>query len=306
MSVIKRKKRDTAFTIIDTSVLRRQDLSLKAKGLLTLMMSFPEDWEFTMLQLANNTQEGREALQNTMKELMEKGYVTRQKKRNETNQFTGWEYEVDDTPRPPTPPSDGDADKRESRQSGMPTVGKPATTNKESTNKEKRNKNIHPEQSLSPDGDAAPPGLTAPQKRCQRVIDAWNQNRGKLPKANLTPDREKTVERLIKTYGLSELETLVGKATQFVAIQDFWLQNKYGFDNLLSKAKFVQHAESFDAMNPESNFEGSAAPETLAVGQSVQNLQGKQGTIQEIRGDKVQVLVGTVLMTWPVKAVRAV
>lgn len=69
------KTRD--FTVMSNHHLRNPRLSLKAKGLLSLMLSLPEDWDYTTKGLAYICKDGIDAISTTLRELEEQGYKTR-------------------------------------------------------------------------------------------------------------------------------------------------------------------------------------------------------------------------------------
>jgi len=68
--------------------LRNRLLSLKAKGLLSLMLSLPEDWDYTTKGLAHICKDGVDSICSTAKELEEHGYIIRHRIRNEKGQMT--------------------------------------------------------------------------------------------------------------------------------------------------------------------------------------------------------------------------
>lgn len=71
------------FTIMSNHHLRNTELSLKAKGLLSLMLSLPEDWDYTTKGLAHICRDGVDSITTALKELERHGYLTRQRLRNE-------------------------------------------------------------------------------------------------------------------------------------------------------------------------------------------------------------------------------
>ena len=66
------------FTIMSNHHLRNTELSLKAKGLLSLMLSLPEDWDYTTKGLAHICKDGVDSITTALKELERHGYLTRQ------------------------------------------------------------------------------------------------------------------------------------------------------------------------------------------------------------------------------------
>ena len=75
------KTRD--FTIMSNHHLKNRNLSLKAKGLLSYMLSLPEDWNYTIGGLTVVCMEGRDAIREAVKELEQQGYVVRTRVRDE-------------------------------------------------------------------------------------------------------------------------------------------------------------------------------------------------------------------------------
>ena len=67
--------------------LRDNSLSFKAKGLLTLMLSLPEDWDYTIAGLAQFPADGRVSIASTIRELEERGYIRRNQTRGENGAF---------------------------------------------------------------------------------------------------------------------------------------------------------------------------------------------------------------------------
>ncbi len=65
------------FTIMCNHHLRNRKLLLKAKGLLSLMLSLPEDWDYTTKGLAHICKDGIDAISTALKELEQQGYLTR-------------------------------------------------------------------------------------------------------------------------------------------------------------------------------------------------------------------------------------
>ncbi|WP_216325980.1 FUSC family protein [Deinococcus aestuarii] len=154
---IRRRKKTRAFTQINNDALRNPALSLKAKGLLAVMMSCPEDWQFYMNWLQQQSRDGKEAHQSAMKELQQHGYVVRQRGNGEDGRLE-WEYLVDDEPTgKPTPtmtgkPGHGDAPTMTGFTVHGSTIhGEPATTNMDSTKTDSiKTENIQREEATLP------------------------------------------------------------------------------------------------------------------------------------------------------------
>ena len=88
------------YTIMSNHHLRNKALSLKAKGLLSLMLSLPEDWDYTTRGLASICKEGVDSVCATVRELEAAGYIIRRRIRDKNGQMRGMEYTVLEEPQP--------------------------------------------------------------------------------------------------------------------------------------------------------------------------------------------------------------
>ena len=86
------------YTIMSNHHFKNKELSLKAKGLLSLMLSLPEDWDYTLVGLSVINKEGVDAIREALKELEKFGYVERRRARNEGGQLKGTEYIIHEQP----------------------------------------------------------------------------------------------------------------------------------------------------------------------------------------------------------------
>ena len=86
------------FTIMCNHHLRNTELSLKAKGLLSLMLSLPEDWDYTTKGLAHICKDGVDSITTALKELERHGYLTRQRLRYGNGQLGDIEYTIHEKP----------------------------------------------------------------------------------------------------------------------------------------------------------------------------------------------------------------
>ena len=87
------------YTVMANHHLRNTELSLKAKGLLSLMLSLPENWDYTTKGLSCICKDGIDSINATVKELEEQGYVVRKRIRNEKGQLTSIEYTILERPQ---------------------------------------------------------------------------------------------------------------------------------------------------------------------------------------------------------------
>ena len=81
--------------------LKDRRLSLKAKGLLTVMLSLPDSWNYTLHGLTAINQEGVDAIREAVRELEQAGYIVRTRARNAQGQLKGTVYTIYEQPQQP-------------------------------------------------------------------------------------------------------------------------------------------------------------------------------------------------------------
>lgn len=93
---IRRTKRTGNFTTVRNEYLQDVNLSWKAKGLITYIMSLPPDWQLNLSDLKKRSKDGRDATAAGLRELITNGYCQRCKVRGDGGTFVGCDYEVSD------------------------------------------------------------------------------------------------------------------------------------------------------------------------------------------------------------------
>ena len=103
MSVF-RVEKNKGYTVMSNHHLRNHTLSLKAKGLLSQMLSLPDDWDYTLQGLAQINKESIDAIREAVRELERAGYIKRSRERDERGCLRGTVYTTYEQPRTePTP-----------------------------------------------------------------------------------------------------------------------------------------------------------------------------------------------------------
>ena len=127
------------FTIMSNHHLRNTELSLKAKGLLSLMLSLPEDWDYTTKGLAHICKDGVDSITTALKELERHGYLTRQRLRYDNGQLGDIEYTIHE--QPVSTENTGLSPKRENPRQVKPEQAKPKQAEPEQENPAQLNTN---------------------------------------------------------------------------------------------------------------------------------------------------------------------
>ena len=103
MATVFRVQKTKDFTVMSNHHLKNKDLSLRSKGLLSFMLSLPEDWDYSLKGLATLNKEGIDAIRSAINELEAFGYIERSRVRNEKGQLGENEYIIHELPISPEP-----------------------------------------------------------------------------------------------------------------------------------------------------------------------------------------------------------
>ena len=151
-----REEKTRDYTVMSNHHLRNTNLSLKAKGLLSLMLSLPEEWDYTTKGLARICKDGVDSICAGVRELEEQGYVIRERVRNPNGQLGSIEYTILEQPRPP----EREKPERENPvldnpEQALPVLeepeqGKPAQLNTKESSKQKSKKELSSTETSNP------------------------------------------------------------------------------------------------------------------------------------------------------------
>ena len=139
------------FTVMSNHHLRNSELSLKAKGLLSQMLSLPENWDYTLAGLSNINRESKDAIRSAINELERAGYIVRRQTVDARGKFSSNEYIIREFPEPllEKPSSENPTTENPTTENpitenpitGNPITGNPSTENPTQSNKDILNTN---------------------------------------------------------------------------------------------------------------------------------------------------------------------
>jgi hypothetical protein len=145
------KTRD--YTVMANHHLRNTELSLKAKGLLSLMLSLPEEWDYTTKGLARICKDGVDSICAGVRELEDHGYVVRERIRNPNGQLGAIEYTILEQPRTSEPKQEKPERENPVQANPVldyPVLGKPEQENPAQLNTYRTNKDESNTLSINP------------------------------------------------------------------------------------------------------------------------------------------------------------
>ena len=148
-----RVEKNSGYTVMSNHHLRNKELTLKAKGLLSQMLSLPDTWDYTLHGLARINKESIDAIRTAVWELEGAGYITRQQGRDARGKLTPIVYTIYEQPQPKQAVPQGEPPPQptnpittspllENPTTDNPTTGKPMTENPSSDNPMQLNKEL--------------------------------------------------------------------------------------------------------------------------------------------------------------------
>ena len=188
-----RVERNKGYTVMSNHHLRNKDLSLKAKGLLSQMLSLPENWDYTLKGLSLINRESIDAIRTAVWELEKAGYITRQQNRDGKGKMADMIYTIYEQPQPRPEQPDKAAPGLENPvlenptsdnpTPGKPTLGKPTQLNKDISSKEKTTTDVSTTDSIpilsrpfpSEDEAAQPPERKGTGAKSQSAIEIYRE-----------------------------------------------------------------------------------------------------------------------------------
>ena len=170
-----RVEKNKGYTVMSNHHLRNKGLTLKAKGLLSQMLSLPEEWDYTLAGLSHINREKIDAIREAVRELERAGYIQRSRERDDKGRLRGADYVIFEQPQPPTvdlptlenPTLDNPTQEK-------PTLENPTQLNKELSITEKSNTDLSSTHSIpihSP--NPLPLAAEPPERKGNEATDAY-------------------------------------------------------------------------------------------------------------------------------------
>ena len=146
-------ERVQGYTIMSNYHLRDNRLSMKAKGLMSVMLSLPPEWDYSLRGLAAISRESVNSIAAMVRELEECGYIERYQERNANGKMGGAVYNLYEKPKNDEPCHNLPCPKK--TNTVKPSSEKPCTENEAQLNKyqlttKKSNKEVSNTQSINP------------------------------------------------------------------------------------------------------------------------------------------------------------
>lgn len=290
-NIVRVKKRENPFVMIDKTGLHDVKLSWKAKGLLAYLISLPDDWKVHERELATHSKDGRDSTRAALKELMENGYVVRRQLRNDDEgkkgQFAKYEtivYEVPiDVPKErENEQKQGENEQNEKKNAavgfsdhgetdrGKPDFGKPDFGKPDHTNKELDLKKTLLNVSTTTTNEHEEiknDSLTEAEKELQQVFELYMQCGWGFPSSLVI----QTIEHDVKDHGAE----IVSYAMRIAALQN---ARGYKYAGTILKTWEKQNLKTLDQVK---KYEEAAQKQNNRKGNSQSKGRGNNGRTQK-------------------------
>ena len=139
-----RVNRNKNYTHMANYHFREKEMSLKAKGLLSLMLSLPDEWDYSANGLATLSKDGKDSIKKTLVELEQFGYLKRTRATDSKGRFVGYDYDIFEKPTTGKPVTEKPLAENPSTENPPQLNTKGSSTNQSSTNEVSTKQDIYP------------------------------------------------------------------------------------------------------------------------------------------------------------------
>lgn len=195
------KKFVTHFTTIPNSIAQNDQLSWKARGIFLYLASKPADWQFYEIEVTRHAPDGRASLRAGLKELEDKGYLKRYRKRNDKGQVVDSDWIITDEPMFNNPMSE------------KPMFEKPTQVNRTLQNKDLTKKDNTKERNTKyslaePDNSSK---KTDNSKQVKAIVQFLNEKTGSHYRASSAKTKKLIHARLNEGFTVDDFEKVIVK-----------------------------------------------------------------------------------------------
>lgn len=191
MAVI-RVNKTADYTVMSNAHFREKGMSLKAKGLLSLMLSLPDSWDYSIAGLTTLSTDGKDSVMSGLNELEQFGYLIRTRTFDEKGRFAGYDYDIFENPQTEKPYAEN------------PNTVDPQTEKPYSENPQQLNTNLLSNNILSTKKEST---------NYKAIIDCYNDTCVSLQSVKaLSDSRKKAIKARLNTYSFEDIKTVFEKA----------------------------------------------------------------------------------------------
>lgn len=210
------------YTTMSNYHFREKEMSLKAKGLLSLMLSLPEEWDYSEVGLSKLSKDGVGSTAKALDELETFGYLRRTQCKETDGKFAGYEYDIFETPQINLPYTKNPfTEKPFTENQGQSNIyilsNKPNKNNKLTNTKELKKKTIKEFSDV-----------------VFEIYDFWNEKKI-IPHKSLTKEIGEAIEKALKTYKEEEIKTYIDRYAKVIGDKDYFWHYKWKLSEFLTR-----------------------------------------------------------------------
>jgi hypothetical protein len=198
------KDKNNPYVMVNKGYLEDKEISFKAKGLLTYLLSRPDDWKVYISHLKKISTDGRDSVGNAIKELMKKGYITRSETPKSKGKYTGYKYTVFESPK---------------NRNGLTATEKPTTDKPNAENPILLSNDL-----LNNDNTNI-------------IFNYWNNKKITVHK-NLTSDMIKKIVKYLKDYSIDDIKNAIDNYDIILKEPKYIWTKKWGLIDFLSRGLY--------------------------------------------------------------------
>lgn len=210
------------YTTMSNYHFREKDMSLKAKGLLSLMLSLPEEWDYSELGLSKLSKDGVGSTAKALDELERFGYMRRTQCKDTNGKFAGYEYDIFEKP-----------------QINLPYTENPFTEKSFTENCRQLNTNIL---SNTPNKNNKPTNTKELNKETikefpeviLRIFNYW-KSKEIFPREDLTEKKAKAIQKALKSYSEEEITSSIDRYSSVIFDKSFYFNTKWYIDTFMTQ-----------------------------------------------------------------------
>ena len=213
------------YTTMSNAHFREKEMSLKAKGLLSLMLSLPDEWDYSEVGLSKLSKDGVGSTAKALDELETFGYLRRTQCKETNGKFAGYEYDIFETPQINLPYTEN------------PFTEKPFTENQaqlnnnKSTNNTNNNKTTNTKKSKKEE-------IKEFAEVVLNIFEFWNEKKI-IPHKCLTNEFGEAIEKALKTYTEEEIKCYIDRYAEVLKDTEYFFSYKWTLAQFLSRKEGI-------------------------------------------------------------------